>query len=122
MDIVQEMKKINGTKSLLLFASFLLLGRPLHAVVTSYSLSAPASVMIGDTSLMVTVQPLDEFGNPDNTPSHRVKFVNLPAGVTVTPNDLVNGTPITGLSTFSLYAGGAAAPGTFGWKNPTTPR
>ncbi len=69
--------------------------------------------MIGDTSLMVTVQPLDEFGNPDNTTSHRVKFVNLPAGVTVTPNDLVNGTPITGLSTFSLYAGGAAAPGTF---------
>jgi hypothetical protein len=69
--------------------------------------------MIGDTSLMVTVQPLDEFGNPDNTTSHRVKFVNLPAGVTVTPNDLVNGTPITGLSTFSLYAGGTAAPGAF---------
>lgn len=67
--------------------------------------------MIGDSAVTINVDPR-EGGAPDGTP-HRVKFVGLPAGVTVAPNDLVNGVPIAGPTPFTLFVGAGAVPGVF---------
>lgn len=92
-------------------AVFLLAGAPALWAVSSYNIAGPSDIMIGDNAVTISVDP-QESGLPDGTP-HRVKFIGLPAGVTVTPNDVVDGVAIAGPTNFTLFVGAAATPGPF---------
>lgn len=90
-------------------AAFVFAGASPLWAVSSYIITAPSGIMIGDSAVTITVDPR-EGAAPDGTP-HRVKFVGLPVGVTVAPNDTVNGVPIAGPTNFTLFVGAAATPG-----------
>jgi hypothetical protein len=65
----------------------------------------PNGIMIAaPNALTITVTAM-QGGVADPTPTaHRIRFVNLPTGVSVTPNDPTNGVTITGTRNFTVSA------------------
>ncbi len=76
--------------------------------VDRYDVSAPASAMIGGPAIQFTVDPR-QSGAADPTP-HLVKFINLPAGVRVTPL-AAKGIPVEGTTRFTLSVDPSVTPG-----------
>ncbi|MBL0059455.1 MAG: hypothetical protein IPP35_10175 [Elusimicrobia bacterium] len=79
--------------------------------VDQYVITGPSVVMVADSDVSISLEPREK-GEPDATP-HRVKFVGLPAGLTITPDNPADGSPVQGPTRFFLSFNATVTPGPF---------
>ncbi|MBK8870929.1 MAG: hypothetical protein IPN19_07720, partial [Elusimicrobia bacterium] len=72
---------LRWVKNVLLSGATFFVGTAFAGAVDRYVLDLPAFVMAGDPDILFTVTPLSE--GAEDTVSHTVRFVDLPAGVSV---------------------------------------
>ncbi len=79
--------------------------------VDHYLVEAPKTLMAGDAGITVTITPRSDQGT-DLSP-HKIKFLNLPTGISMNPLDTAQGLALRGSAVFKMAVGAATPAGPF---------